>query len=220
MSKAELGELFHKERVLKLPAPWPGWSQITVSETWMRRLVTVMISLFIVTLGISLISQLILSRAAHLDEQNRFTMIQELVTAANLRQALRNDLDAGLTPRPITQAELEAAIPAGGTNEGRIFAFVTTQGEIAAATPASANLAGKQISSLLPLRFVTDTKINDSMMTPMPLVGGEPAFVALQDLSPVPGMLLVIQKEADVYTSWPLTMSRVWRPGAPYLPVV
>ena len=66
LQKAQIRELFLKERVLRLPLPFAGDGGFEVSETALRRLVTVMTVLFLLTLAAAIASQLLEDRATRL----------------------------------------------------------------------------------------------------------------------------------------------------------
>jgi hypothetical protein len=64
LGKTHIGELFFKERVLRLPSPWPARIRITITERHLRLLISVIIVLFLVALGSSLLMQLADSRTS------------------------------------------------------------------------------------------------------------------------------------------------------------
>ena len=47
LGKTHIGELFFKERVLRLPSPWPARFKLTITERHLRLLITGMIVLFL-----------------------------------------------------------------------------------------------------------------------------------------------------------------------------
>ena len=75
LGKTHIGELFFKERVLRVPSPWPGRFRLTITERHLRLLITSLIVLFLLLLGSSLLMQLANSRTAHVDEQNRLSAL-------------------------------------------------------------------------------------------------------------------------------------------------
>src|SRR4029453_7941221 len=104
-SRAQLGGLFFKERVLRLPLPVPG--RITIGERSLRILITILVSLFLTTLALALFLQLAQSRMTHLAEQNRQTLLYATAAAQHIKQAARNQLQSGFTPKPFTQEDLD-----------------------------------------------------------------------------------------------------------------
>ncbi|WP_162914495.1 PAS domain-containing sensor histidine kinase [Taklimakanibacter lacteus] len=201
-SKAQLGGLYFKERVLRLPLPLPGWARITIGERSLRILITILVSLFLVTLALALILQLAQSRMTHLTEQNRQTLLYATAAAQHIKQAARTQIQSGFTPKPFTQDDLDAALLPEAQREGRIFAFVNASGVITVASKADGSIAGQTIGDVLSNRFITEININDTEMARITLTSGEEAYVGMSDLSPLPGSLLVIQKRADVMRAW------------------
>ena len=98
-SRAQLGGLFFKERVIRLPLPLPGWARITIGERSLRILITVLVSLFLVTLALALFLQLAQSRMTHLAEQNRQTLLYATAAAQHVKQAARTQIQSGFTDR-------------------------------------------------------------------------------------------------------------------------
>jgi two-component system cell cycle sensor histidine kinase PleC len=208
LGKAQLGELFFRERVLRLPLPLPHWARVAISERVLRLLITVLISLFLVTLATALFLQLTESRRSHLAEQSRETMLYAKAAADHIRQATRNRIASGFTPGTFAREDLAEALLPQADGEGRTFAIVDTGGTITAAFPDSA-LEQHNIADVLSPRFITDMKVNDAALTELDLATGERAFVGLSDLSPLPASLLVIQRRADVLRAWTESMTQV-----------
>ena len=87
MGKTHIGELFFRERALKLPTPLSRRYPLKISERALRLLITCLIILFLLSLGISLFLQLMQSRTAHLFEQNRVTALDADVAALAISAA-------------------------------------------------------------------------------------------------------------------------------------
>ena len=88
MPKAQLLELFGRERALKLPLAMHGLAAIKISETALRNLITVLIVLFLVTLGTALTLQLLVSRDHHLNAHNRQSVMHLKIAASELSAVL------------------------------------------------------------------------------------------------------------------------------------
>jgi two-component system cell cycle sensor histidine kinase PleC len=202
VGKAQLGELFVRERSLKLPPPLPGRARIAISEKALRLLITTLISLFLITLAVSLIFQLISSRAAHLDGQSNETMILARAAADYLRQDQRQQQASGLTLHPVTVEDLRAGLLPDALLEGRVFSLIDANGRIVASLPEGNGQEGKNIAEVAGPGFVNDLKLNQPAMTELILANGQEALVSLQDLVPATASLLVIQSRADVLAAW------------------
>jgi two-component system cell cycle sensor histidine kinase PleC len=209
LGKAQLGELFFRERALRFSLPLPFLRQITITERALRLLITTLISLFLITLGVALILQLTYSRSSHMAQQSRETILHAGAAAANIKQSYLDQIRSGYTPGSLSEEDFRKALVPGALEEGRLFAIVNTDGLIALSLPADAGLAGRSILEVLTPRFVTDMRINDTQMTRLAMVSGEEAYVSLHDLVPFPGSLLVIQKRADVMRAWRESVEQV-----------
>ena len=90
MGKTNIGELFFKERTLRLPSPWPARLKLAISERHLRLLITGLIILFLVVLGSALFLQLLQNKASHIAEQNRLSALYAQVAAQGIEISLKN----------------------------------------------------------------------------------------------------------------------------------
>ncbi len=202
MGKAQIGELFFRERALRLPSPLPGRWRITISEKSLRRLIMVLTALFLLALCISLTAQLLQSRSSHLVEQNRLSILQAELATQKIVAALAADVANGQTVRPLTAELLAQSLAAGAVAEDRVFALVDNFGQIIASAPAPAKLAGRKITDVLGPQFITDTDFNAQTMRPFVLANGEAAYVTARQFGNFPGSLVVFQKRSDLLAAW------------------
>jgi len=209
LGKTHIGELFFKERVLRIPSPWPGRFRITIGERHLRLLITSLIVLFLLVLGSALLMQLADSRSRHVAEQNRLSALNGQLAAEKIRADFAAARRAGKTPPVMTSAYLETLLPRAALAEQRVFAVARSEGEIAASAPASEALDGRPITGILSANFVTEAAINSGEMTPLGLASGEEAFVTLFDLGDFPGSLIVYQRKADVLSAWRSSVMQV-----------
>ncbi len=207
MGKTHIGELFFKERVLKLP--WAGRFGLSISERHLRLLITSLIVLFLLVLGSALLFQLKESRYSHLAEQNRLSSLTGQLAAQRIKSDVANAVVHGETPPVIDAAYLARILPPGALSEKRVFAVVEALGKITASLPASEGLEGKLITSVLSPSFVTDAEMNSGLMSPLLLSSGEAAFVGLYDLGDFPGTLIVFQRHQDVLAAWRSSVTQV-----------
>jgi two-component system cell cycle sensor histidine kinase PleC len=140
LGKAQIGELFFKERALRLPSPLPEKWRILISEKSLRRTITVLTALFLLALTISLLSQLMLSRNSHLAEQNRLSILHAQIATQNIVAALGSDVSSGQTVRPLNGELLQQSLPEDALAEDRLFVLVDNFGVILASVPVSSHL--------------------------------------------------------------------------------
>ncbi|MCA3573762.1 MAG: hypothetical protein IOC86_07565, partial [Aestuariivirga sp.] len=209
MGKTQIGELFFKERVLKLPSPWPDRFRITITERHLRLLITGMIVLFLAMLGGSLLMQLADSRAAHVAEQNRLSALHAQNAAQRIKWDFAEARRQGQTPPVVNSAYLLSILPPDALAEKRTFAIASSMGDITASAPAEEGLDGRSIISVLSASFVTAAAINSGEMSAIALASGEDAFVTLYDLGDFPGSLIVFQRQSDVLAAWRSDITQV-----------
>ena len=173
MGKAQIGELFFRERALRLPSKLPEKWRILISEKSLRRTITILTCLFILALTVSLLSQLMLSRSSHLAEQNRLSVLHAQATAQSIVAALSSDVANGETVRPMNGDLLAQSLPDDALAEDRVFALVDNFGLVLASVPASSNLTGQKITDVLGPQFITETDLEAQTMRPLALVNGE-----------------------------------------------
>jgi two-component system cell cycle sensor histidine kinase PleC len=188
--------------VLQLPSPWPARFRLTITERLLRRLITGMIVLFMLLLGTSLLMQLANSRSGHVAEQNRLSALHAELVAERIKSDFAEARRVGVTPPVISTSYLLGILPTAALDEERVFATVSSLGQITASAPAQKALDGQMITSVLSPSFITDAAINSREMSPLPLASGEDAFVGIYDLGDYPASLLVFQRKADVLAAW------------------
>ena len=202
MPKAQLLELFGRERALKLPLAIHGLSAIKISETALRNLITVLIVLFLVTLGTALTLQLLVSRDHHLNAHNRQSVMHLKIAASELSAILGAGLAAGTSHRVPDSEDLAAVLLPHALEAGRIFAIMDGSGRIRATAPADSWLAGKRLAEIFGPDFLAAAPDASEEMTETTLNDGERAFVKMQSLNPYPGSLLVIHSRDAVLAAW------------------
>ncbi|MFO1122538.1 MAG: ATP-binding protein [Hyphomicrobiales bacterium] len=209
MGKTQIGELFFKERSLRLPFPFPHHLKLAISERNLRRLITALIVLFLAVLGTGLFLQLMQSRTSHLAEQNRLSVLYSQIVAERIAVDYLQSRVEGRAPQPVTNANLLDFIPPASLQEARVFAVADTHGVITAALPEAELLVGKLVTSVLSPNFVLDADGESNRMSPLVLATGDSAFVNFQGLSGYPGSLIVFQREQDVLKAWRDSVTRV-----------
>ena len=209
LGKTHIGELFFKERVLRLPSPWPKRFKIAISEGNLRLLITSLIVLFLLVLGSALLIQLMESRRTHVNEQNRLSGVYGQLAVQHIKMDFAQAAAAGVAPPIVDTSYLYATLPSDALTEQRIFAIAENLGTIIASLPTAANFDGKPITSILSANFITDMEMNSGRMAPLVLASGEEAFVSLYDLGGFPGSLIVIQRQQDVLSAWRSSVTQV-----------
>ena len=209
MGKTQIGELFFKERLLRLPSPLPQRLRLAISEKSLRLLIMGLIVLFLLSLGTSLFLQLMQSRSMHLSEQNHLAALHGRIAAQGIRMAYGQPFDNDRTVPPMNSGLLAQMLAPEALAEARIFAIADATGKFVASLPVSAGLEGRNITSVLSPDFVTETTMDGTDPTALELASGEEAYVALYDLGAFPGSLAVIQRKSDILAAWHASVTRV-----------
>ena len=209
LGKTQIGELFFRERSVRLPAPLPQWLRLAISEKSLRRLIVSLIVLFLVSLGSSLFLQLAQNREQHLNEQNRLSSLYGRVVAQGIRVAFDAPLAEGLTAPPMNASLLQQLTPPEALAEARTLAVADASGTLVASLPPAAELEGRNVTDVLSASFVTGMAMDDSGPTPLTLASGERAYVSMHALGSYPGSLIVIQKRPDLLAAWRASVTRV-----------
>ena len=209
MGKAQIGELFFKERLLRLPSPLPQRLRIDISEKSLRLLITVLTSLFVAALGTSLSLQLVQNRAANLNEQTLLSGLYATIVAQGIRTEYQQAMAEGRAPPAMSEAILARLMPVGALLDKRVYAVADAEGRVVASLPLSERLDGRLLADVLTPKFVLEAPLNTQAMTPLVLASGEEAFVTMDDLTPYPGSLTVLQRKADILAAWWASVTRV-----------
>ena len=202
MAKTQLGELFFKERILRLPIATSRWAGIAISERALRNLITLLITLFLISLGAALALQLSVSRNAHISEHNKLSLLHAQIAANYLRTVLGRGILNGETARIPMEDDLKAAVPEARRPTGRTFAVTDPSGFIRAVLPQDSNLIGRQLFELLPAQQFIFGSSDDDDMRLTRLSDGRDAYVNVKALDPYPGSLAVIEIRSDLLRTW------------------
>ena len=200
MQKTLIKDLFFRDRALRLPLP--GRAAIRISENMLRRIVTVMTVLFLLTLAAAIVSKLLDDRADHMADHSAWTLLQAERTALDIKLAVEAGVAQGRTTPQLNEALLLSALREGSMNEDRIFMLVDGAGRVVAARPQDFPATGKSLAEIMSAEFFMGVPVNGNRMTPTRLAGGQEVFATMRDLGPLPGSLVALQKHSDLLKDW------------------
>jgi hypothetical protein len=178
LAKANIKELFFRERSLHLPIPWPGHAGFAVSERAMRLLIMVLTGLFLLTLATALGSQLLRNRAQHVIDESRLTLLHADRAAQAISLQLLQESLSGKTLSGLSQSLLADVVKPDATEGNRNFLLLNGDGNIIASLPEQKALQGVSVATVMGPNFVTDASVNAQNMLPTSLASGEEIFVA------------------------------------------
>jgi two-component system, cell cycle sensor histidine kinase PleC len=209
LAKANIKELFFRERSLHLPIPWPGHAGFAVSERAMRMLILVLTGLFLITLATALGSQLLRNRAQHVIDESRLTLLHADRAAQAINLLIMREALEGKTARGLSQSLLSEVVTPDATVGDRSFLLLDGDGKIIASLPEQKLLRGVSIATVMGPNFVIDADVNSASVLPTRLATGEDVYVASRDLSSYHGSLLAFQKQSDMVSVWRSGMAQM-----------
>ncbi len=202
MQKAHIRELFLKERALRLPLPFLKAESFEVSESALRKLVTAMTALFLLTLAAAIVSQLLEGRAQQLEDQTSLTQLYADLASERLREQVQTSAAEGATLSNFVTADLDKALPTGALRDERSFLLVNSSGLVTAAIPENAELVGKNAIDILGATYFSEAEIDSTAPKPVVMGDGKIAFVATRSLGAMPGSLIAIHPRDSVLSDW------------------
>jgi len=208
LSKAQLGGLFIKDRGLRLPLT-SRWSTFTVSERLLRNLVTVLIFLFLASLGTALVLQLANNRKTHILNHNKTSMLYLQISASQLSGSLGAGIGANQALVQPDEFELKAALPGEALSDGRIYLITNNRGKVLTSYPPQANWNERLVAEILSDDGLSKLAENEAKVFESELRNGTQAFVGTISLSPYDGNLLIVHFRDQVLASWRSNVAQI-----------
>jgi len=202
VSKAKLGELFFKERALKVSVGSKRVPSIAISERILRNLITGLILLFLMTLATALFLQLSASRERSIGASTKHTALVLRAAASDLSATLGAGFAGGRTVRALIPEDLAEVLPQDTGVRGRLFIVADEKGYIQTSYPEDLGLKGANLSTV----FGQDGILSAAQQLGAPMLAITPAneevYIGLRSLSPYLGQLVVIHPKAHVLQDW------------------
>jgi two-component system cell cycle sensor histidine kinase PleC len=189
---------------LKLPLPpgisgharlltRPAYERLVAAEPWLRRLIPVLIAIFLVIVGLTRVVELYgLKVEREFEARSTLSLIATLVATM---------LDKGAGAGSAATNALAAALPPGATADGRRFYLTNTGGKIIGAAPDPAEI-GLDLSAVLSEAQPMTTFGERAGVMEIPLADGASAFATVRLLDGPYGLLATVQPTAAVYSDW------------------
>ena len=146
MSKAKLGELFFKERALKVSVGSKRVPSIAISERILRNLITGLILLFLMTLATALFLQLSASRERSIVASTKHTALVLRAAASDLSATLGAGFAGGRTVRALIPEDLAEVLPEDTGTRGRLFILADEKGYVQTSYPEDLGLKDANLS--------------------------------------------------------------------------
>ncbi len=208
LSKAQLGGLFIKDRGLRLPLS-TRWSNFTVSERLLRNLVTVLIFLFLASLGTALVLQLANNRKTHINDHNKTSMLYLRIAASQLSSSLGAGLGGEVSVVKPDEFELKSALPNEAVSAGRTYLITNLKGKVLASYPRQPKWNGRLLAAFLSDPGLVKLSEGGATVFDATLRDGTETFIGNISLAPFNGNLLLVHSKDQVLLSWRSNVAQI-----------
>ncbi len=197
MQKAGITDFFLQERALELKLP--GARSISLTEKFLRRVVTILTLLFLAVLAIAIPSQMLENRARHLED----VATQMALRADNLALGIKAGFAAQQQGDSIlSAASLKQALGTMLVDQNHFYYLVDGSGNVIASLPEQSSLLNAPLSNITGPTLFATVPVNGATATSVTLASGQSALVFMRDLQPATGNLVVVARHADVMRGW------------------
>lgn len=208
MSKAQLEGLFVRDRGLRLPLS-SRWTKITISELLLRNLVTILIFLFLTSLGTALVLQLTNNRKAHINDHKKSSILYLQIAASQLSNSLGAGLGSEISLIKPDEFELKSALPADALSNGRAYLITSGKGKVLASYPAQSKWDGRLVAEFLSDAGLTRLAEAGTNVFEANLRDGSQTFIGNISLSPYNGNLMLVHSKDQVLLSWRSNVAQI-----------
>jgi two-component system cell cycle sensor histidine kinase PleC len=187
-----------------LPARIAVYRRFSVSEPTLRRLIRILVAIFLLVLAGSIFIHLVAKRSDSLQSGTLHAAALLDLGAFKLAARLSSGQVDGAAPPTPTPTDLEESLPPRALSDGRIFLVSDVSGHISAATPGGERFEGLRLIDILPTSILTDARaLPDSAELP----DGTPVYAAARPLGRLPGQMVVLLPAGMLMSGWQADMA-------------
>jgi two-component system, cell cycle sensor histidine kinase PleC len=184
----------------------PAYARLVNSEPYVKRLIPILIVLFVVALGGIRVVALYQGRA---EAENAADLRLALVAKAIVSELAQSGVPLSLTePSETLQGQLENALPPLATDQGRQVLLMDPQGMVVAAAPRVPDLLKRYIDDILGPSQPLTTLGERAGVLRLTLASGEDVIATVHHNLDGVGAIAVIQPTSGVFAEWRRTVSR------------
>ena len=202
LAKVQLGQLYFKERALRLPDTALPVKTPAVSERTLRRLILGLILIFLICLGTGTTANLVGNRIATIDEQARVSALYADLVARGLEVRLGDGAANGGIPRIPTDSDLAASLPEGAEATGRGYVITDHASYIRATSKSAIPYAGLPLGDVLGANSMELLAGANGGMGTITLPDGEKAHVFVRTLRGNPSGVALIHRHSAMLADW------------------
>ncbi|HVZ14602.1 MAG TPA: ATP-binding protein [Bauldia sp.] len=176
----------------------PAYQKLLAAEPWLRRLVPILIFVFLVIVGLARVLELYIE---HNDDdqaaRRTIAMLGDVVAASFVDESTTSPLSANDVLNRFADA-----LPAGATDGGREIYLADGNGKIIASSPGMTYRQGMQLGDVLGDAQPLTTFGSRAGVLEITLPDGVEAFAAAHELPDPLGFVAVVQPTAYVFAGW------------------
>jgi two-component system cell cycle sensor histidine kinase PleC len=184
----------------------PGYTRLVNSEPYLKRLIPILIVLFVVALGAMRVVALYQGRA---EAENAADLRLALVAKAVVSELAQSAVPLPLAePSEMLQGRLENALPPLAVEQGRQILLMDPQGMVVAAAPRESDVLRRYVDEILGASQPLTTLGERAGVLRLTLASGEDVIATVHHKLDGVGAIVVLQPSSGVFAEWRRTVSR------------
>ncbi len=205
MQRAQIRELFSRDRALRFGLPGAGHTSIRISENLLRSLITLLSALFLTALAIALVSQLIEGRKRYFHETEQLNQVHASLIAQAIELKLSQPGAGGTNAAAFGQTLLESSVPKWLDLLDRQIFLVDESQTAVGSLPVGAQLATEITGDLATDHPASDLPVVRSVV----VADGSKTYFVSQSINAFPYRVILLQNSQDVFREWWSTVTRL-----------
>jgi len=184
----------------------PAYARLVNSEPYLKRLIPILIVLFVVALGAMRVVALYQARV---EAENAADLRLALVATAVVSELAQSGAPLSLAePSEMLQGQLENALPPLAITQGRQILLMDPQGMVVAAAPRDSDALRRYADDILGPSQPLTTLGERAGVLRLTLASGEDVIATVHHNLDGVGAIAVLQPSSGVFAEWRRTVSR------------
>ncbi len=184
----------------------PAYARLVNSEPYLKRLIPILIILFVVALGAMRVVALYQART---ETENAADLRLSLIATAIVSELAQSSLPLSLAePSEMLQGQLENALPPLATDQARQILLMDPQGMVVAAAPRDPDLLRRYVDEILGPSQPLTTLGERAGVLRLTLTSGDEVIATVHHNLDGVGAIAVMQPTSGVFAEWRRTVSR------------
>ncbi len=176
----------------------PAYSKLVAAEPFLRRLIPILIAIFLVIVGLARFVELYeIRNDRESDARQTIAMVASILSSAYTSAHIDGSIS-----RTEALNILANALPAGATADGRQVYVTDADNTIIASAPRNFTYENMPLTAAIGDAQLLTTFGERAGVLEIPLAGGDPAYAALYNLAPPLGAVVVVEPLSGVFGPW------------------